>query len=143
MERSTFIKLTGLTTFGIMAGGNLFASVFESQELLEIDAPKIHVRHGYFNLQEANQSGFYIQRDVFNKNGLEGISDNRMTSIKVSDKNITHFGILDKTGFKSKSKRFSTVRLKANRATSIQVDSRNLIFSEFDEFVVDGVKILK
>ena len=105
--------------------------------------PNIQVRHGYFNLQETNQSGFHIQRDVFNENGLEAISDNRMTSIKVSDKNITHFGILDKTGFKSKSKRFSTIRLKANRATSIKVESRNLIFSEFDEFVVDGVKISK
>ena len=39
MERGTFIKLTGLTTLGLMAGANLFASVFENQELIEIGTP--------------------------------------------------------------------------------------------------------
>ena len=106
MERRSFIRLAGLTTFGLIAGGNLVASALKmsNHQLMEINPPNIHVRHGFFNLQVPNEKGLLIQRDIFNQNGLEAISEDRIASIKISDKNIAHYGIINKEGFNSKSK---------------------------------------
>jgi|TARA_B110000091_G_scaffold212327_1_gene258816 hypothetical protein len=143
MERSTFIKLAGLTTFGFMTVGNLFASVFKRQELIEIDTPSIHLRHGVFNLQITKYDGFHIQRDIFNRNGLEKISEDRITSIKISDKDIENYVTLSKIGFNSNSKGLYAIKLKANRTSSMEINSPSLIFSEHDEFLVDGIFISK
>ena len=122
MERRSFIRLAGLTTFGLMAGGNLVASALKmsNHQLMEINPPNIHVRHGFFNLQVPNEKGLQIQRDIFNQNGLDGISENRMVSIKVS-----------------------AFKIKANSSKSIKIDSPCLIFSEHDDFLVDGESISK
>ncbi len=145
MERRSFIRLAGLTTFGLMAGGNLVASALKmsNHQLIEIKPPNIHVRHGFFNLQVPNEKGLQIQRDIFNQNGLDGISENRMVSIKVSEEHKESFGIINKKGFQSKSKRLSAINLKANSSKSIIVDSLCLIFSEHDDFLVDGESISK
>jgi len=145
MERRSFIRLAGLTTFGLMAGGNLVASALKMSyhQLMEIKPPNIHVRHGFFNLQVPNEKGLQIQRDIFNQNGLDGISENRMVSIKVSEEHKESFGIINKKGFKSKSKELSAIKLKANSSQSIEVDSPCLIFSEHDDFLVDGESISK
>lgn len=139
MERRSFISLAGLTTFGLMAGSNLFASVFKNRELIEIEPPNIHVRHGFFNIQTANRNGIFIQRDIFNQNGLEEISEDRMVSIKISEEHKESFGIINKKGFQSKSKRLSAINLKVNSSKTIKVDSPCLIFSEHDDFIVDGI----
>jgi len=143
MERSSFIRLTGLATFGLMAGGNLFASApkIRKPQLIEIKPPKLHVRHGFLNLQSDNQKGLHIQRDVFNKNGLQTISEDRMVSIKISDENKETFGIKDKIGFESKSKNFSALQLRANSTTSIKVDSPSLLFSEFGGLTINGILV--
>ena len=145
MERRSFIRLAGLTTFGLIAGGNLVASALKMSyhQLMEIKPPNIHVRHGFFNLQVPNEKGLQIQRDIFNQNGLDGISENRMVSIKVSEEHKESFGIINKKGFKSKSKELSAIKLKANSSQSIEVDSPCLIFSEHDDFLVDGESISK
>ena len=41
MERRSFIRLAGLTTFGLMAGGNLVASALKmsNHQLIEIKPP--------------------------------------------------------------------------------------------------------
>ena len=143
MERRTFIKLSTLTSFGLIVGGNVFASVFKNEELIEIEAPNIHVRHGIFNLQATNHNGLHIQRDVFNRNGLEEISEDRMVSIKISDNNKDSFCTIDKTGLHGKSRKLSAVKLKANNSRSIKIDSPSLIFSEHDDFLIDGMLILK
>ena len=145
MDRKSFIRLAGLTTFGLMAGGNLVASALKMSyhQLMAIKPPNIHVRHGFFNLQVPNEKGLQIQRDIFNQNGLDGISENRMVSIKVSEEHKQSFGIINKKGFKSKSKELSAIKLKANSSQSIEVDSPCLIFSEHDDFLVDGESISK
>ena len=145
MERRSFIRLAGLTTFGLIAGGNLVASALKMSyhQLMEIKPPNIHVRHGFFNLQVPNEKGLQIQRDIFNQNGLDGISENRMVSIKVSEEHKESFGIINKKGFQSKSKELSAIKLKANSSQSIEVDSPCLIFSEHDDFLVDGESISK
>lgn len=145
MERRSFIRLAGLTTFGLMAGGNLVASALKmsNHQLIEIKPPNIHVRHGFFNLQVPNEKGLLIQRDIFNQNGLEAISEDRIASIKISDKNIAHYGIINKEGFNSKSKKLTAFKIKANSSKSIKIDSPCLIFSEYDDFLVDGESISK
>ena len=145
MDRKSFIRLTGLTTFGLMAGDNLFASAFKMSEnkLIEIKPPNIHIRHGFFSLQVPNENGLHIQRDIFNQNGLEEISEDRMVSIKISGEHKESFGIINKKGFKSKSKRLSAINLKANSSKSIIVDSPCLVFSEHDDFLVDGISFSK
>ena len=145
MERRSFIRLAGLTTLGLMAGGNLFASALKMRksEFIEIKPPNIHVRHGFFNLQVPNEKGLQIQRDIFNQNGLEAISEDRIASIKISDKNIAHYGILNKEGFNSKSKKLTAFKIKANSSKSIKIDSPCLIFSEHDDFLMDGESISK
>ncbi len=143
MERRTFIKLSGLTTFGLLAGGNLIASAFnmKNYQLVEINLPNIHVRHGFFNLQTANQNRLAVQRDIFNQNGLEEISEYRMVSIKISEGHKESFGITNKNGFKSKSNRLSAIQLKANGSKSINVDSPSLIFAEFNRLTINGVLV--
>ena len=145
MDRKSFIRLTGLTTLGLMAGGNLFASAYKmsKNQFIEIKPPNIHVRHGFFNLQVPNENGLHVQRDIFNQNGLDGISENRMVSIKVSEEHKESFGIINKKGFKSKSKKLSAIKLKANSSKSIKVDSPCLIFSEHDDFLIDGISFSK
>ena len=90
MERRNFIRLAGLTTIGLMAGGQLFASALRqsNHQLLTIEPPNIHVRHGFFNLQIPHNNELHIQRDIFNQNGFESIAKDRMASIKISDKNV-------------------------------------------------------
>lgn len=145
MDRKSFIRLVGLTSFGLMAGSNLFASALKMRknQFIEIKPPNIHVRHGFFNLQVPNENGLHIHRDIFNQNGLEKISEDRMVSIKISEDHKEKFGIINKNGFQSKSKRLSVINLKANSSKSIKVDSSCLIFSEHDDFLVDGMPFTK
>ena len=140
MERRGFIKRVGLSTAGVMIGSSLFASVFKRKqfELIEIDFPRIHVRHGFYNLQGSSDKGLQIQRDVFNENGLEQISENRMVSVKVSDSGKENFGILDKEEFKSKSNKLSALKLKANELIYVNVDAPCLIFSEIGTLIISG-----
>ncbi len=140
MERRNFIKLSGLTTFGLVAGSNLFAFGLEikNHQLIEINRPNIHVRHGFFNLQTPNQNKLYVQRDLFNKSGLEAISEDRMASIKIVRDNDETFGIMDHKGFKSTSKKLSAIKLKANKITFVNVDTQSLIFAEYDALRING-----
>ena len=66
-----------------------------------------------------------------------------MVSIKISGEHKESFGIINKKGFQSKSKRLSAINLKANSSKSIIVDSPCIIFSEHDDFLVDGESISK
>lgn len=143
MKRRGFIRLAGLTTFGFMAGGNLFASVLKmsNSKLIEISPPNIHVRHGFFNLQVTHKNGLHVQRDIFNQTGLETVSNDRMISLKITDENIETFGIKDKLGFNSKSNRITAISLEANKITSINIDSSSLLFSEYDELTVEGTLV--
>ena len=145
MERRNFIKLAGFTTFGLMSVNNIFASNLKllSYELIEIVPPNVHVRHGFFNVQKKENKAFHIQRDIFNNDGLENISDDRMASIKISDKNIESYGILDKTNFNSKSKRLSAISLRANKSTSMKLDSPCIIFAEYNKLTINGVVVEK
>jgi len=145
MDRKSFIRLVGLTSFGLMAGSNLFASALKMREnqFIEIKPPNVHVRHGFFNLQVSNENGLHIHRDIFNQNGLEEISEHRMVSIKISEDHKENFGIINKKGFQSKSKRLSGINLKANSSKSIKVNSPSFIFSEYDDFLVDGIPFSK
>ena len=143
MKKRTFIRLSGLTSIGILAGGNLFASSFKirNQQFINIEAPNIHVRHGFFNIQTANHNGLYVQRDIFNKNGLEALSDDRIVSIKISDQEIETYGISDNTGFNSKSNKLVAIKLEANKTTSIKIDTPSLIFSEHGKIELNGMSV--
>ena len=143
MGRRNFIRLTGLTTFGLIAGRNLFASVFKevNYELIEIKPPKIHVRHGLFNIHSTTNNRLHIQRDIFNGNGLEQISEERMVSIKISDINGETFGISNKKEFKSKSSKLTAMKLSKHQSSMISIDSPSIIFSEFDGLHIDGINI--
>ena len=143
MERRDFIRFTGLTTLGLITGSNLLASAFTAakHEFIEIKPPKIHVRHGLFNVHSNKNNGLHIQRDIFNGNGLEQISEERMASIKISDITGETFGISDKNEFKSNSSLLTAIKLVANKATSIKIDSPSIVFSEFEELSVNGALV--
>jgi hypothetical protein len=104
IERKNFIRLAGLTTFGLMTNGSLFTSALNSSnhQVIDIKPPNIHVRHGFFNLQIINTNELQIQRDIFNRNGLELISKDRMVSIKRSTARHKIFGVINQNAFKSK-----------------------------------------
>ena len=145
MERRSFIRLTSLTSIGLLAGGNLFASTFKNtnHELIEIEAPTIHVRHGSFNIQPSNQNKINIQRDIFNANGLEQLSENRMVSIKVTNNNSSTFGVLGNKNIKSNDEKLVSIKLSQNNSKSVKVTSPSIIFSEYDEISVNGIILKK
>ena len=143
MERRHFIALTGLSTLGLLAGSNLFASVFKevNHELIEIKPPTIHVRHGVFNLQTTRHNGIKIQRDIFNRDGLSQISHRRIVSIKISDSNKETFGISEASGFRSESNKLTALKLIANKTISINIDSPSAIVSEFEEIYINTLLV--
>jgi hypothetical protein len=131
MERDTFIKLSGLTAIGFLQ--------FKNHELIEITPPTLHNSHGLFNIQDIKKNHLYIQRDLFNKNGLQIITENRISSIKISNGNIENFGVLSKNGFKTASKNLSAIALNSGKTTAIQIDSQSIIFSEYDSLTIEGL----
>ena len=143
MERKSFIRLTGLTAIGYAAGGSLFASAFkrDSYRLVGIEPPKIHVRHGLFNVQTTKLSGLHVQRDIFNKNGLDALSDNRILSLMISDSNKKTFGVGDQQGFTSKSDKLSVIKIESGTTVSVKIDSPSLLFAEFGELSVNDILV--
>ena len=116
MNRRRFIKLASLTSIALAASGNIYSRslVEKNSSLISVLAPNIHVRHGQFNLQSGQVKGLHIQRDIFNHNGLQTISKDRIVSVKVSEQNQDFFGVCDNGDFKSDSKSLSAIQLKAN-----------------------------
>ena len=64
-----------------------------------------------------------------------------MASIKISDITGETFGISDKNEFKSNSSLLTAIKLVANKATSIKIDSPSIVFSEFEELSVNGALV--
>lgn len=143
MDRRRFIRLTGLTSFAFLAGSSLMAAVFnrKSASVIPIGAPSVHVRHGNFNLQMEKPSGLHIQRDIFNKNGLPNIAEDRMVSVRISEQEKETFGVCDSTGFQSESKNLTCISLKANTPSKIDLESSSIVFAEFEEVLIDGASI--
>ena len=141
MERATFIKLSGLTAIGFLTSGIIFSAELNRKNYrsIKISLPNLHARHGFFNLQNVKKGELHIQRDLFNKNGLQTISNNRMTSLKISHKNEDFYGILNLQGFKTNSKQISSIKLLANNRTTINLDSQSLLFSEYDSIAINGI----
>ena len=134
MERRTFIKLSGLTTIGLLAGNNVLAFTEKRDyKLIPIQAPKIHIRHGNFNLQSVNNGSFNIQRDIFTKDGSDKISTHRMVSIKIKDGKKETYGILRKSEIKNSSQQLSVIKLTPKKTSSIVVTESSVIFSESND----------
>lgn len=144
MEKRRFIQLAGFTSIGLFTGVSLLASMLMegNSQIIEIQAPNIHVRHGNFNLQVANQQGLQIQRDIFNKNGLLAVTTDRMVSIKISDEQRNVYGVNDKNGFYSKSKYLSAIDLQAKESSLVNISSPCILFAEFGDLIVNG-KVVK
>ena len=144
MNRKTFIKLTSLAAVGTFFGLNALAENVQhtSAFIINIEKPKIHVRHGLFNLHTATFSEkIGIQRDIFNRNGLAEISDDRMTTIKLKNGKNEVFALLQNDIFESDSPQLTAFQLQENETFFIDINAEMLIFSEFHDFYINDMKV--
>jgi len=142
MERRTFVKLVGLSSAGL-AVGNESLAITTHKQVISINEPKVHVRHGLFNLQNQglNNKDFFVQRDIFCRNGLNDISSDRISTISVKYDGKESFGIISNNVFNSKTTKIQAIRLTKNRSKHIKIKRPSLIFGEFAEFTADNAKI--
>ncbi len=143
MHRRKFIKLAGFSAMGQLIGLQVLASNFlgYTYNIIDILPPQIHVRHGYLNLEHKTCDGLLIQRDVFNKNGLEQVASKRMTSIKISEGNLTTFGVCSEGLLVEPVGSLKTVELKKGRIQTLKLSSPSILFSEYEEFKINELQI--
>ncbi|MCI5056701.1 MAG: hypothetical protein MRY83_11375 [Flavobacteriales bacterium] len=138
MDRKKFVKITSMVSAGVVVGFDLSART--SHHLVDIGTPNFHVRHGLYNLQVVPEREFFVQRDVFGREGLSEVSNERISTIRLRYGAAEVFAILDENGLTNSSDRLSVQKLSKNRTYKIDVGSC-LIFSEFERFRVDGVSV--
>ena len=147
MERRKFIQLLGLTSLGICTGARLLASnsfAASSSYIVNIEEPKIHNRHGLFDLHSTrNHQGIYVQRDIMARDGLGIASPNRMTTVKIKDDKLNVFGLLHKTEFTCESNNLTCLHLTADHKKSLSIQSASMIFSEHQILKVGKVFLEK
>ena len=145
MDRRRFTKIIGIFSFFSLLGNELLASIYniENVKLIRISPPNIHVRHGLFSLDIKTTNSINVKRDIFNRSGLNLISQNRIASITVVEVSKNAFGVLSENKFSSQSKSLEAIKIESNINITIDIDSPCLIFSEIEEFNINNLKLFK
>ncbi|MEM9390498.1 MAG: hypothetical protein AAGA02_08490 [Bacteroidota bacterium] len=143
MNRKKFIQLSGTASLAMLAAPSILANTSRALDVISIDQPKIHVRHGLFDLhKEVSKKGrFYIQRDILTKNGLQEASNEHITSIKIVDNKNEIFGVLNNGELSANSDVLESVRVQSNEPLTMRIRSQSLIIPEWSNLNVDDVEI--
>jgi hypothetical protein len=140
MQRKTFLKISTLSAVASLLG---IPRLISNDKVIDIGAPKFHVRHGLFDLNsnEGLDREIKIQRDVLTRNGLEEMDPDRLTSIKISNGDMNDYGLITKDGLSGNMLEIQAVKIPANSSKVIETGANCIVFSEYADFQINGKEI--
>ncbi len=143
MDRKEFLRSMGLFSSVLVVGVSPIKILGQSDKdtVIDIGSPLIHVRHGLYNIPNSSHEGIRVQRDIFNQNGLEAMSKNRMMSIHISEHGRQTSAVWDHQRITTQSDKLSTRALSPHRTLQLDIEKPSLIFSEFGDLKINGTSL--
>lgn len=143
MDRRKFIQITGLTSLGLFLGFDALGSTSASGSIISIGEPIIHGRHGLFNLTDTLlEKGITIQRDILTRDGIDILSKDRITTLKISHRNNEVFHVFDQHTVDLKKGNLSVMKLTKDKPYTLMPHTEErIIFSECEDFSINHVSI--
>lgn len=143
MNRKKFLQLTSLTTLGLFLGLDAQGSTGASGFIFSIGKPILHGRHGMFNLEGLSVKN-RIQRDVMMRDGLDVLSKDRITTVKVTYESKELFQVLDSSLSSLHEKQLFGVKVgKGNPYILAPSMKKRIVFSECADFKLNNIRLKK